>query len=134
VSMQPLLAALAGVGTRTALPRIVEGELEVRTYAPGDAVAPTPFGAMEPADGEILSVAEVDVVCVPGVAFDRAGRRVGYGGGFYDRFLNRAERAVRVGVAYGLQVVPDALPSGPFDLRVDVIVTDTETIRCDRDG
>jgi 5-formyltetrahydrofolate cyclo-ligase len=134
VSMQPLLAALAGVGTRTALPRIVEGELEVRTYAPGDAVTPTSFGAMEPADGETLPAGEVDVVCVPGVAFDRAGRRVGYGGGFYDRFLNRAERAVRVGVAYGLQVVPDALPSGRSDLRVDVILTETETIRCDRDG
>jgi 5-formyltetrahydrofolate cyclo-ligase len=134
VSMHPSLAALAGAGTRTALPRIVEGELEVRIYAPGDTVTPTSFGAMQPADGRTVPADEVDVVCVPGVAFDRAGGRVGYGGGFYDRFLNRAERAVRVGIAYDLQVVRDELPAGRFDLRVDLIVTDTETIRCDRGG
>jgi 5-formyltetrahydrofolate cyclo-ligase len=134
VSTGPLLAALAGTGARTALPRIVDGELEVRAYAPGDAVTPTSFGAMEPTDGEVLRPAGVDVVCVPAVAFDRAGRRVGYGGGFYDRFLHRAERAVRVGVAYDVQVVADELPSGSFDVRVDVIVTDIETIRCARDG
>jgi 5-formyltetrahydrofolate cyclo-ligase len=134
VSMHPLLAALTGVGTRTALPRIVEGELEVHAFAPGDAVTPTSFGAMEPADGATLRAREIDVVCVPGVAFDRAGRRVGYGGGFYDRFLRRADRAVRVGVGYDLQVVRDELPAGRFDLRVDVVVTDIETIRCDRGG
>jgi 5-formyltetrahydrofolate cyclo-ligase len=134
VSTGPLLAALDAAGARTALPRIVEGDLEVRAYAPGNAVVPTSFGAMEPADGQVLIPADVDVVCVPAVAFDRAGRRVGYGGGFYDRFLKRADRAVRVGVAYEVQVVADELPSGRFDVRVDAIVTDVETIRCDRDG
>jgi 5-formyltetrahydrofolate cyclo-ligase len=132
VSMHPLLTALADAGAVTALPRIVGADLEVRSYAPGDAVTPTSFGAMEPADGRTIQPGDVDVVCVPGIAFDRAGRRVGYGGGFYDRFLKRAELAVRVGVAYDVQVVADELPSGAFDLRVDVIVTDTETIRCAR--
>jgi 5-formyltetrahydrofolate cyclo-ligase len=75
VSTGPLLAALDAAGVRTALPRIVEGELEVRAFAPGDAVTPTSFGAMEPVDGEVLRPADVDVVCVPAVAFDRTGRR-----------------------------------------------------------
>ncbi len=131
---QPLLAATHAAGTSTALPRIVDGELEVRAYAPGDEVTSTSFGAMEPADGATLPPQDVDVVCVPGVAFDRAGRRIGYGGGFYDRFLKRADRAVRVGVAYDVQVVAEDLPSGPFDLRVDAVVTESETIRCSRDG
>jgi 5-formyltetrahydrofolate cyclo-ligase len=134
VSTGPLLAALDAAGGRTALPRIVEGELEVRAFAPGDAVTPTSFGAMEPVDGEVLRPADVDVVCVPAVAFDRTGRRLGYGGGFYDRFLKRAEGAARVGVAYDVQVVAEDLPSGRFDLRVDAIATETETIRCGRDG
>jgi 5-formyltetrahydrofolate cyclo-ligase len=130
----PLLASLHAAGARTALPRIVEGDLEVRAYVPGDAVSPTSFGAMEPADGEVLRPADVDVVCVPAVAFDRACRRVGYGGGFYDRFLKRAERAARIGVAYDIQLVHDDLPAGGVDLRVDAIVTNTQTIRCVRDG
>jgi len=65
---------------------------------------------------------------VPGVAFDRGGSRVGYGGGYYDRFLRNLP-AFTVAVAFGLQVVEEALPAGRFDLPVQAIVTEDETIR-----
>ena len=77
-----------------------------------------------------MDPAALDVVGVPGVAFDRQGRRVGYGGGYYDRFL-RGLHAFTVAVAFGLQVVDRPLPAGNFDLPVQAIVTEQETIRPD---
>ena len=108
VSTVPILEGLRARGIRTALPRIVEGALEVRTYRPGDRVRATSFGAMEPADGAAIPPEDIDVICTPSVAFDRRGGRVGYGGGFYDAFfpLTR-EDAHRIGVAFALQVLED---------------------------
>jgi 5-formyltetrahydrofolate cyclo-ligase len=66
----------------------------------------------------------------PGVAFDRSGRRVGYGGGFYDRFLPMLGWAgPRIALAFDVQLV-DELPAGGFDLPVDVIVTESRVLRC----
>ena len=130
-----MIARLADRGARVALPRIVDGALEVRTYAPGDDVTPTAFGAFEPAGGDVLDPAALDAVVTPGVAFDRTGRRIGYGGGFYDRLLrNTRADALRVGVGFRLQLVDDFLPTGSFDVRVDAIVTESETVRCGRIG
>ena len=120
----PLLEELDRRGKTVGLPRIVEGELEVRSYRPGDRVSQTAFGAFEPVDGHVLDALEIDVVAVPAVAFDRGGRRVGYGGGYYDRFLPRT-RATHVGIGFDLQL----LPAGHFDRPVDVVVTDRETVR-----
>jgi len=134
VSTVPLLEGLRAMGIRTALPRIVDGALEVRAYETGDPVTATPFGAMEPAGGEILRPEDVDVIVTPAVAFDRRGARVGYGGGYYDAFFPRTRGgARRIGVAFALQVVQGELPAGHADVRVDAIVTERETIEC-RDG
>jgi 5-formyltetrahydrofolate cyclo-ligase len=115
------------------MPRIVGGELEPRAYRPGDPVTETTFGAKEPVDGEGLEPAEIDVIVIPGLAFDRGGYRVGYGGGYYDRFLRETRPdAVRMALCFALQVV-DRVPVGSFDLPVDLIVTEHETIRCRSD-
>jgi 5-formyltetrahydrofolate cyclo-ligase len=129
----PLLEDLARRGKTVALPRIVEGELEARSYRPGDPVSETAFGAFEPAGGRVLDATEIDVVAVPAVAFDRQGRRVGYGGGYYDRFLPATGAgATHVGIGFALQLLPagDDLPAGHFDRAVDVVVTERETVRC----
>lgn len=133
VSTIGVIDGLLARGVLVLLPAIVDGDLQPRRYEPGVEMTPTSFGALEPA-GEAIDPTLIDVVCMPAVAFDRSGNRVGYGGGFYDRFLptTRAD-SVRAGVAFGIQVVDDELPSGRSDLRVDVVVTETETIRCRRD-
>ncbi|HVF08830.1 MAG TPA: 5-formyltetrahydrofolate cyclo-ligase [Actinomycetota bacterium] len=128
----PLLTGLHERGVTLVLPRVVDGELEPRSYRPGDAMTVTTFGALEPVQGSPLDPREIDAIAVPAVAFDREGRRVGYGGGFYDRFLPRTRNdAVRIGIAFGCQLLPpgDALPSGAFDLRVDLVVTETGVLR-----
>lgn len=126
----PLLAALHDRGVVTALPRIDGDALVVRTYVTGDPLTETSFGAKEPERGERLDPTAVDLILVPGVAFDLHGHRVGYGGGFYDRFLPTTRPdAVRVAMAYEVQVVDAGLPSGSFDLPVEAIVTEARTLR-----
>src|SRR5262245_32021257 len=132
VATSPLIERLHARGTRVALPRIRGSqELETVGHRPGDPVRGTSFGAYEPAGGTVLDPGSIDLVVTPGVAFDPSGRRVGYGGGFYDRFLllTRPD-APRVALAFDLQVLHDGLPAGAFDLRVDLIVTETRVIRC----
>lgn len=125
-----LIERLHAARKRVVLPRIETGEIVAVVHAPGDPVAATSFGAMEPQGVELVSPDDVDVVIAPGVAFDRRGARVGYGGGFYDRFLRRVRPGVPVvAIAFALQVV-DEVPQGPGDRRVDAIVTEDEVIVC----
>ena len=124
----PLIERLHERRIAVALPRIEGAGLTPIAYAPGDPTTPTSFGAEEPVEGAPLDPSSIDVVAVPGVAFDRRGRRIGYGAGYYDRFL-RALPAFSVGLAFGLQVLDRDLPAGSFDLPVDAIVTEDETIR-----
>jgi 5-formyltetrahydrofolate cyclo-ligase len=131
----PMIERLHERGVRVALPRIEDGDLVPIGYAPGDPTTEVYFGAREPAGGEAIAPATIDVVAVPGVAFDRRGRRVGYGGGYYDRFLaglrpgSGTARPFAASPAFAVQVVDEDLPTGSFDLPVDAIVTEEETIR-----
>jgi 5-formyltetrahydrofolate cyclo-ligase len=92
------------------------------------------YGIREPKPGFIrpLEKKEIDVVLVPAVAFDRRGARVGYGGGYYDRFLPGVPQAARVGVAFACQIVQE-IPADPYDVTVDAIVTETEIHRSSSD-
>jgi 5-formyltetrahydrofolate cyclo-ligase len=90
------------------------------------------FGVREPvpAHRNIQPPSVLDFVLVPGLAFDRKGGRIGYGGGYYDRFLKEvAGHVVRVGVAFHFQVL-DFVPQTEFDVPVQNIVTENETIVC----
>lgn len=81
---------------------------------------------------------EVEVALVPGVAFDRAGIRLGMGGGYFDRLLPRMTHAIRIGVAFSVQLSADPLPGESHDVPVHAIVTEAEWIdaakRTDRFG
>ena len=131
--VDPIVEGLVARGVRVGLPRIVGGDLEVRSFHPGDPTTVTSFGAREPSDADLIDPAAIDVIVTPAVAYDRAGRRVGYGGGFYDRFLlTTRPDALRVGLGAGLQLLDEVLPAGAFDLPVHVIVTPDEVWRCPR--
>ncbi len=102
--------------------------LVFQEWVPGCDLIAGPFGAQVPAEGDFL---EPEVLIVPLVAFDRAGRRLGYGGGFYDRSLEglRAKRpTVAIGYAYAAQQA-DGLPSEPTDQPLDMMVTETGVTR-----
>jgi 5-formyltetrahydrofolate cyclo-ligase len=83
----------------------------------------------DPAKTSRVDGKEIDVVVLPGSVFDIEGGRLGYGGGYYDRFLvNDAPQACRIGLAFELQVVP-AVPLEPHDQRLDYLVTEKKTIK-----
>ena len=88
------------------------------------------FGLLEPMgdDGQIISPGGLDLVIAPGIAFDRLGNRIGFGGGYYDRFLTQTH-AIRVGLAYAFQLA-DLLPAESHDVRMDWLVTENEVISC----
>ncbi|MHB1394983.1 MAG: 5-formyltetrahydrofolate cyclo-ligase [Clostridia bacterium] len=72
----------------------------------------------------------IDLVLVPGVAFDNKGNRAGFGAGYYDRFMKRLQSgAVKAALAYSFQLV-DLVPSDEYDISVDYIVTEKGTIKC----
>jgi 5-formyltetrahydrofolate cyclo-ligase len=130
VETAPLIERLHEAGTRIVLPRIQGGDVVAVPYVPGDPVAAAAFGAMEPSAPGIVEPGQVDLVVVPGVAFDRRGARIGYGGGFYDRFLPRTRPGVAaIAIAFAVQIVEE-IPEGHMDRRVDAIVTEDEVIRC----
>ena len=84
-----------------------------------------PMGILEPAEAEVVPPREVGVWLVPGLAFTRNGKRLGYGGGWYDRLLADATKdAVKLGIAHAFQVVDD-LPSEPHDILLTGVIDDS---------
>ena len=83
-----------------------------------------PMGIREPADADIVEPKKVDAWIIPGLAFTRGGKRLGYGGGWYDRFLASAPKgAIKIGVAYSFQIVDD-LPAEQHDIPLTDVVDD----------
>ena len=79
------------------------------------------FHIEEPTGTNTVSPDEIEMVVVPGVAYDRSGNRLGRGRGFYDRLL-ASTRATKVGVGYEFQLV-DSIPAEPHDVKMDLVIT-----------
>lgn len=119
--LDALLAARAR-GAAIALPLVSAGTLSFHRWS-GEPLTTSAFGIPEP-DPALSRVdpTMLDVILVPGVAFTRAGARLGQGGGYYDRVL-AGPRGFTIGVAWSFQVV-DAVPTDPWDQPVDALVTE----------
>lgn len=113
------------------LPRVDKavGCLQLHHMARLDELVVGVWGIREPpVDALIVPVADIELIVVPGVAFDRAGFRIGYGGGYYDKLLPTANPATaRLSGTFDCQIV-DAVPNEIHDQRVDVIFTPTQKI------
>ncbi|PTQ53778.1 MAG: 5-formyltetrahydrofolate cyclo-ligase [Hydrogenibacillus schlegelii] len=122
VDVRPLWTAVWEAGKTLALPRVEGRGRPLRFYRvePTAVLSPGTFGILEPPPEEAVDGAAIDLVLVPGLAFDRRGVRLGYGGGFYDRTLPGLRRALRVAPAFPWQIV-DRLPAAAHDVRVDVL-------------
>ncbi|NKE45983.1 5-formyltetrahydrofolate cyclo-ligase [Roseomonas frigidaquae] len=129
IDIRPLLLALHEKGHRIALPVTPKrGQpLHFRQWQPGDTLARGPLGTSQP--GRDAAALTPDWLLVPLLAFDRAGHRLGYGGGYYDRTLSSLPGAYALGVAYAAQEV-DEVPVGVDDAPLAAIATERGVIFC----
>ncbi len=137
IDMRPLLSAVAGAGHITALP-VVERKnapLIFRAWKPGDGLVDGGFGTSIPVPEAKTVMPEV--LFVPLLAYDEEGFRLGYGGGFYDRTLERlrgqSDEITAIGVAFSGQRV-DTVPRGPYDQPLDWVASEAGLMRIGAQG
>ncbi len=140
VTTANLLRAAMSVGTRTAVPCREGDELALYAIEMLGELEEASFGLREPAarvradPDRRVAPETVDLLVVPGVAFDRRGGRIGYGRGYYDRLLARCRPdAPRVGLAFECQLV-EAIPMGPADQPMDLVVPEADVYRVSERG
>jgi len=111
------------LGKRLGVPRCLAGrKMEVCLWYPGTPLTKGIYGTWEPVKKKCIRIQDIDLVLVPGLAFDLLGNRLGRGKGFYDQFLSRVPFSAKtIGLAYDFQLVP-RLCVTPNDFRLDRVI------------
>jgi len=136
VDITPIAIRSFQLGTTVCVPRVdwkrkEMTAVEVRRFD-DDTMDVDEHGIRVPRDGRIVIPGLIDLIIVPGLAFDTHGKRLGRGGGYYDRFLGKVSRqAAKIAVAYDEQIVEE-VPVNERDMRVDLVVTDRRATRTNR--
>ena len=123
VPTQDIIQEALSNGKEILLPKVIGKELEFRKIKNFSDLEKGSFDIMEPKDGCQVSD-KFDVIIVPTVGISRDGYRLGYGYGFYDRFLSK-NKVVTISLTYSKQVVK-SVPSSDKDVRIDWVVTEDE--------
>lgn len=136
VETLPLLEHFLAAGKTVSVPLTLRKEgrlLAVRITDPASQLRPGCFGILEPVNAQAAAdPAAIDLALIPGSVFDRRGGRLGYGGGFYDRFLSQdAPQALRAALAYAMQLV-EQVPLEAHDQLMDILVTEEQLYDCRR--
>lgn len=123
-----LIRELLRRGKTVGLPRMLpDHRMEVRRYDPDKPLVTVSFGISEPGeDCPLLEREEISLALVPAVCYDRRGYRLGFGGGYYDRWLEPFE-GFRAGLCRGA-VLQDRVPTERHDAKVDMLLTETESL------
>ena len=135
VSTHAFIARMWADRKRVVVPYCVAQHLELFCLNSFDDLAPGTLGILEPKpelreqDQRRAEVQELDLLVIPGLAFDRQGGRLGYGKGYFDRLLpGRGPDALLAAVAFECQLF-DTVPMQPYDVRVDAVITETDIYR-----
>ena len=127
-----ILAAALLTGKRVLYPALLGHEIVLRQVKEPACFKEGKFGIQEPCQDNFDYLAdEPNLIVVPGVAFDLSGHRIGFGKGYYDRFLNNPMRSAKLtGLCHDFQVTAEAVPTEEHDIRMDIVVTEKRVIRC----
>ena len=123
-----MMEAFRNAGKRLAVPRVEGKEMHFYEIRSLDDCRPGAMGILEPykevsSHGNLLRVTEPGLMLMPGLAFDKDRNRLGYGGGFYDRYLCGHEGLRTVGICYDFQII-DHVPAESHDLRPEALISD----------
>ena len=115
------------------VPYVIKGDLRLHLSELKNIneLEPKTFGILEPKEMYIreFNPDKLDLVIVPGIAFDKKGHRIGYGYGYYDRFLKTIKKkAVKIGLAFDFQLIEN-IPEEEHDVPMNIVVTDKEILR-----
>lgn len=108
-------------GKNLILPRVVDKENMIAIKNSGK-FSQSPFGNIEPIGNEYEE--NIDLIIVPGVAFDKYGNRIGFGRGYYDRFFKKYPNTKKIAVAFEIQVIEEKIDTDIFDEKVDMLITE----------
>lgn len=122
VDIRPLLHRLHNEGKKILLPEVIdENRLAIRVFSPDADLLSGTLGTKVPDTEVFTDISDIDVVLVPGMAFDKAGHRLGRGKGYYDRFLaTLPEKAMKIAVCLPYQIV-EHVPSEEHDIIMDYV-------------
>jgi 5-formyltetrahydrofolate cyclo-ligase len=127
VETGPMIRRALALGKRVILPKVKGKELELFEIKNFDKdISPGAWGIPEPRESAPVTLDQIDVIVVPGAAFDEHGNRLGYGAGFYDKLLSKFTK-LTIAVAFEEQIVPK-IPADPHDVPVRKIVTEKRVI------
>jgi len=116
------------------VPKVEQNEIEPSVIIDFDSlISSGKFGILEPIEIMKIVYKNIGLVLVPGITFDKEGHRIGYGFGYYDKFLHKVPKAVKIGLAFDFQVI-DKIPREQHDVPVDFIVTEKGVIECRKQG
>ena len=132
VQILPLVQKWLDAGVTVTMPRVIrKGEMEAVTVPSLDALVEGEYGIFtpDPVKSQAVAPEELDLIIVPGVAFDTRGERLGMGAGFYDAYMAKAIKAKRIALAYSCQLV-SSVPMEEHDELVNKIITEQGIYNC----
>jgi 5-formyltetrahydrofolate cyclo-ligase len=132
INTMPLMEEVLKSGKKLYLPKTDKTKTLMEFYPVSDlkTLAPGRFDILEPPEGTPLPPEELDLILVPGLAFDNRGHRLGYGQGFYDRYLKLLKpECFTLGVAYSFQII-DKTPNIEHDIPVNAVLTEKYLLLC----
>lgn len=128
VSTKKLIIKLLKRNITVCVPKIINKDIQPIIIKDFMNLAENKFGYLEPINDHLIAK-RVNLCITPGLAFTKSGKRLGYGGGYYDRFFYSHPEVLKVTLAYKAQVL-DILPTTSQDQQIDFIITEKEAIKC----
>lgn len=127
VQTQLLIARALSLGKQVFVPRVENDDMDFYAIHSPENLSPGAYGILEPGKDCIKDTAPSGLMIMPGLAFDRSGRRIGYGGGFYDRYISRYPDFKKIALCFDFQIFHE-IKTEAFDIPVDGICSENEWI------
>lgn len=130
VLTDPIIEHALAAGKEVIVPRVEKGgQLSHHLISDLHTLTENKWGVREPENERPVNPERSDIIIVPMTGGDRHKNRLGYGKGYYDRFLSEMQKPVKIGLLYNLSLQTEPLPVEEFDVRLDILITESEIIR-----